>query len=533
MLKRVICLPFLIGMAQLPVISKAQLTKEKSEKRIVINSNTIRVADLLGVFARETDLEFSFNSKKLSPSKVIAVAHHEQTLSAWLKELETSTGIHVRVKGDHIILQDMPPVVHTAGSDNVSPAASKNNTSKTVERKIKGNNTMAGNTAANGGNLTQGDPAKAADGKKAGNNTIVGNTAANRGNLTQGDPAKAADGKKAENNTKAGNTAASKGNLPKGNAANATGEKKIADNAIAANTPAVKNVKDNGDNTTSAEKVDLSANEGFREKGAAKHDQIITSNKSTAKAGDPGAEVVNGKEDRGDAKRETSLSAVLNEILGKGELRRMPAHEMPAPDKHISLTAHKTVVYPKDTTAIVTAAITDSTRHEAPPLRTVTRIDLGLQGVGISFEVPVSRKYTIEFSGGLGGGYDLSEGSFSYDWGLLNPCAYLSVNGRYYYNRDRRAAKGKSLLLNAGDYFGVRLKYTSPDISDGGSMSDAVLVNIHWGMQRPIGRKWTINGHAGIGWAYNAINSIDPSGGKVYPAAEFKISYALNRKRHL
>jgi hypothetical protein len=182
---------------------------------------------------------------------------------------------------------------------------------------------------------------------------------------------------------------------------------------------------------------------------------------------------------------------------------------------------------------VVTAAVTDSTRKEVSALRTVARIDLGLQGLGISLEVPVSRKYTIEFSGGLGGGYDLSDGSFSYDWGLLNPCAYLSVNGRYYYNRDRRAAKGKSLLLNAGDYFGVRLKYTSPEITGGGSMSDAVLANIHWGMQRPIGRKWTINGHAGIGWAYNAINSIDPSGGKVYPAAEFKISYALNRKRHL
>lgn len=119
MLKRVIYVPFLIGMAQLPVISKAQLTKEKSEKRIVINSNTIRVADLLGIFARETNLEFSFNSKKLRPSKIITVAHHEQTLSAWLKELEQSTGIHVKVKGDHIILQDTPPAVNAGDRKSV------------------------------------------------------------------------------------------------------------------------------------------------------------------------------------------------------------------------------------------------------------------------------------------------------------------------------------------------------------------------------------------------------------------------------
>ncbi|SFO98677.1 hypothetical protein SAMN05428949_7075 [Chitinophaga sp. YR627] len=491
MLKRVICLPFLIGMAQLPVISKAQLTKEKSEKRIVINSNTIRVADLLGIFARETDLEFSFNSKKLSPSKMIVVAHHEQTLSAWLKELEKSTGIHVRVKGDHIILQDMPPAVNSVESDNASLAVNKSNT------------------------------VKALDGKKAENNTMAGNAAAKRWNLSKGDVAKVVDSKKAGNNV------------------------------IAAKTSAAQGIKDNGSNTRGAGTGDLPADALSTEKETAKHDQIIAGNKSDKQARDRENEAVNGKGDReqaiasidrdrtaasknkGDAKSETSLSTVLSEVLGKGELLKMPAHEMPAPDKHISLAAHKTVVYPKDTTVAATATIADSTRKEAPPLRTVTRIDLGLQGLGISLEVPVGRKYTIEFSGGLGGGYEVSDSSFSYDWGLLNPCAYFSVNGRYYYNRDRRAAKRKSLLLNAGDYFGVRLKYTSPEVTGDGSMSDAVLVNVHWGMQRPIGRKWTINGHAGIGWGYNAINSIAPSGGRVYPAAEFKISYALNRKRHL
>lgn len=501
MLKRVICLPFLIGMAQLPVISKAQLTKEKSEKRIVINSNTIRVADLLGLFARETDLEFSFNSKKLSPSKMITVAHHEQTLSAWLKELEKSTGIHVRVKGDHIILQDMPPVVNASESDNALLAANKSNAFKE------------------------------ADSKKAGSNTIAGNAAANKIILSKG--------------------------IVAGDATKATDERNLGNNAIATNTPAAKGIKDNGRNTGGAGTGDLPADGLSTEKETTKHDQIITGNKSDQQAGDRENEAVNGKGDReqaiasidrdrttvnknntaskdkGNAKSETSLSTVLSEVLGKGELLKMPAHEMPAPDKHISLAAHKTVVYPKDTTVAATATIADSTRKEAPPLRTVTRIDLGLQGLGISLEVPVGRKYTIEFSGGLGGGYEVSDSSFSYDWGLLNPCAYFSVNGRYYYNRDRRAAKRKSLLLNAGDYFGVRLKYTSPEVTGDGSMSDAVLVNVHWGMQRPIGRKWTINGHAGIGWGYNAINSIAPGGGRVYPAAEFKISYALNRKRHL
>ncbi|TWV96882.1 hypothetical protein [Chitinophaga pinensis] len=455
MLKRVIYLPFLIGMAQLPVISKAQLTKEKSEKRIVINSNTIRVADLLGIFARETDLEFSFNSKKLSPSKVIAVAHHEQTLSAWLKELELSTGIHVKVKGDHIILQDTPPVVNSVAADDLSPAGYKGRRSvgtRTVDEKGNRNDILAGNS-----------------GKRQ-----------------------------------------------------AITEKEHTSSGVAANNKFVAGRK------RSRPEADTAADgeEPLAEFYASYETDSLASDQSGAKNETASDNSVYVRENR-------SLSDLLSEVLSKTELRRIPAHEMPAPDKHVTLTANKTVVYPKDTTAVARGVIADSTRKKAPSLRTVTRLDLGLQGVGISLEVPVSSKYTIEFSGGLGGGYDLSDGSFSYDWGLLNPCAYLSANGRYYYNRDKRAAKGKSLVLNAGDYFGLRLKYTSAEITGGGSVSDAILANIHWGMQRPIGRKWVINGHAGIGWAYNAVNSIDPAGGKVYPAAEFKISYALNSKRHL
>ena len=89
-------------------------------------------------------------------------------------------------------------------------------------------------------------------------------------------------------------------------------------------------------------------------------------------------------------------------------------------------------------------------------------------------------------------------------------------------------AKGKPANLNAGNYIGIRVKYTTKGISESSSVRDALLFNAHWGMQRGIGKRWTMNAHFGAGYALDATD-LNNSEGTIYPALDLKFSYILNK----
>jgi hypothetical protein len=162
-------------------------------------------------------------------------------------------------------------------------------------------------------------------------------------------------------------------------------------------------------------------------------------------------------------------------------------------------------------------------------LRTLTKLNLELQGVGISVEPKLGNSFTVDFSGGIGtGGYDISANNITYT--VFEPTAFVSITSKFYYNRARRLAKGKSDELNAGNYFGFRVKYTSKGFSENAEVFDALLFNVHWGMQRPIGKRWTLNTHFGVGYAMDATD-LNNAEGTIYPALDLKFSYVLNKKR--
>ena len=120
-------------------------------------------------------------------------------------------------------------------------------------------------------------------------------------------------------------------------------------------------------------------------------------------------------------------------------------------------------------------------------LQSLTKLNLELQGFGVSFEPRLGKSLTLDLSGGIGtGGYDISSNSFSYV--VFEPTGFISITPKFYYNRNKRLAKGKSGLFNSGNYFGVRIKYTSKSITENSEVWDALLFNAHWGMQRAIGR---------------------------------------------
>ncbi len=159
-------------------------------------------------------------------------------------------------------------------------------------------------------------------------------------------------------------------------------------------------------------------------------------------------------------------------------------------------------------------------------LHSLTKIDLSLQGVGLSYEPVVGAKTTIDFAAGIGAGTVVSEDRVEYKFYVLRPSFYFSINPKFYYNRQKRIQKGKSVINNAGNYIGARMMYVT---SNGSSNSntrtrESLLFNIHWGIQRPLGQRWLFNAHAGLGSAVDVGNGFT---NVLYPIVGVKFAYLL------
>lgn len=163
-------------------------------------------------------------------------------------------------------------------------------------------------------------------------------------------------------------------------------------------------------------------------------------------------------------------------------------------------------------------------------LGTYSKLEAGINGVGLSLEIPASRRITIEPAIGFGPGYNLNDdenegltGRMDWRWVLLEPSFHGSVYGKYFYSRDSRARKNKSLLLNSGHFIGIKAKYISKDFSDYKYCSNTMLFNLNWGGQFNIGKHWLYSYSVGIGYGHN----LDISYGLFYPSFDLKIAYVL------
>ncbi len=165
--------------------------------------------------------------------------------------------------------------------------------------------------------------------------------------------------------------------------------------------------------------------------------------------------------------------------------------------------------------------------QQSPKTTNLFKAEAGLQGIGLGYEQKLGNKWTIDFSAGAGGGYEVSEDKLVYQWNLLQPSLYITLTPKYYYNIKKRAEAGKDTEFNSANYVGLRLKYTSASSAPNDMLMDAFLINAHWGLQRNFGNKWIFNGHIGAGYAYDH----DFHFGTVYPALDLKFAYILGRRK--
>lgn len=155
-------------------------------------------------------------------------------------------------------------------------------------------------------------------------------------------------------------------------------------------------------------------------------------------------------------------------------------------------------------------------------LSSLPKLDLGGQGIGFTYESRLSNKMTGDFSVGVGGGYNIAEGLIEINY--LKPAFYFSLTPKFFYNRQSRIDKGKKAILNSGNYFGLRIKYSNSISGKSDLTRNSVLGNLHWGIQRALGNHWTFNSHFGAGYAQD----IEYNFGTIYPAIDFKFSYIFS-----
>ncbi len=167
------------------------------------------------------------------------------------------------------------------------------------------------------------------------------------------------------------------------------------------------------------------------------------------------------------------------------------------------------------------------------PLRPLFKVELGFQGVGLAYELPVADRWSVDFSTGLGGGYyvrNTSGREIGYLWTINDPVIYLKSEVKYYYNRPKSLQRGKSLRNNAGHYLAFQTKYTTERVFTSNTfdqledpLNNALLNEIHWGIQRPMGQRFLFNMHLGLGVAVD----YDFRASSIYPGFGLKFSHIL------
>lgn len=167
----------------------------------------------------------------------------------------------------------------------------------------------------------------------------------------------------------------------------------------------------------------------------------------------------------------------------------------------------------------------DTINQSEKLLKPYSKIDFSFSGLGLSLDAPLSNKVLLEFAVGAGAGYRVDE-DFRYRMYFDSPAVYASVHGKYYYNQEDRLRRSRPLSFNAGNFFGVKAKYTTPNLADEAKTWHTMLVAFHWGMQRKMGRHFLYQLTIGVGGAVD-LEDKTTTHVTLYPDFNFRVSYVL------
>lgn len=144
---------------------------------------------------------------------------------------------------------------------------------------------------------------------------------------------------------------------------------------------------------------------------------------------------------------------------------------------------------------------------------------------GFNYEVALGSKTTLSINPGL----DIN---FSYSslYGtsfLLRP--FLDVQGRYYYNFERRISDGKNVTNNSANFVGVSVLGITPSIVDSENVetTNALVIGPVWGIQRTYKDGINLRLNLGLGASMDELRDSAP----IVLIAGFSLGYVLKRDR--
>lgn len=154
--------------------------------------------------------------------------------------------------------------------------------------------------------------------------------------------------------------------------------------------------------------------------------------------------------------------------------------------------------------------------------KSLGKIEIGGQGLNISYETPLSGSLILDVSSGIGSSYNVYNNTVEYVINLNKPSLFLQGELVWIYNKEKRLSKGKSILNNSGNFVAFQTKYSfghknEPD------QNNTLLNELHWGLQRTLVQNLYFNTHLGIGYIYDNDNNE----GNIYPAIGIRIGYVL------
>jgi len=155
-------------------------------------------------------------------------------------------------------------------------------------------------------------------------------------------------------------------------------------------------------------------------------------------------------------------------------------------------------------------------------LENIGKVSLGLQGAEFSYELPLGKSLLLESAAGLGVGMEVDHDKSTYSFYLLDPVPFVSTELKWIYNREKREAKEKNNANNAGHYVSLQTKYSFGK-NNSLALNKVLLTDMHWGLQRSFGTKFTLNTNVGLGYMYD----FDTTCGNVAPVLRVKFGYRL------
>ncbi len=170
-------------------------------------------------------------------------------------------------------------------------------------------------------------------------------------------------------------------------------------------------------------------------------------------------------------------------------------------------------------------------QNGVPPLKKMLHVDLGIFTSTLNYEIPVSRKTSLNLFGGL---------DYLIAGGYYNNMRYSNVGfttkygaeAKFYINRQRRFDKGLVTDYNSGSFIALQSAYRNTywiKESERLNAFNGLTVSALFGFKRYLGKKFYFETRVGAGYGREAQNYRFTGENFVRPEIDLKIGYILSK----